>query len=111
MAVGVPVVATRVGGVHYLVNEGTTGFLVDVGDVPALAQRMTQLIVDELQRTAFADEARAIAGTRFRAVDVASRVREVYLQILREEQTDRGNEPDDIATRRRARASTVSNQS
>ncbi len=111
MAVGVPVVATRVGGVHYLVDEGTTGFLVDVGDVPGLAQRLTGLMVDEHQRTAFADAARAVAGTRFRAVDVASRVRDVYLQILREEQTGRGNKPDAVAIHRRTRASTVSNQS
>ena len=40
MAAGLPVVATRVGGVPDLVRHGENGFLVDVGDVA----RMTALV-------------------------------------------------------------------
>ena len=53
MAVGVPVVATRTGGVHYLVEEGRTGFLADVGDVSTLAARASQLLLDESRRAEF----------------------------------------------------------
>ena len=84
MAVGVPVVATRTGGVHYLVEEGRTGFLADVGDVSTLAARASQLLLDESQRAEFGAAARTAANERFRSVDVAARVREVYLQVLRE---------------------------
>ena len=46
MAKGVPVVATRVGGVPDLVRDGVTGFLVEPGDVPALAARIRELMGD-----------------------------------------------------------------
>jgi len=46
MAKGVPVVATRVGGVPDLVRDGVTGFLVDPGDVPALASRIREVMSD-----------------------------------------------------------------
>ena len=35
---GVPVIATRVGGIPEVVVEGQTGLLINAGDVPALAQ-------------------------------------------------------------------------
>ena len=84
MAVGVPVVATRVGGVPYLVEEGKTGFLVEVGDIGALATRMSQLLLDEQMRAAFGASARTRALERFRCADVARRVRDVYQQALQE---------------------------
>ncbi len=84
MAVGVPVVATRVGGVHYLVEEGKTGFLVDVGDSAAIATRAIQLIGDETARKALGEAARTVAGERFQARDVAARVRDVYVRVLLE---------------------------
>src|SRR5579871_4066453 len=47
MASGTPVVASRVGGVAEIVRDGETGFLVPPGDVPALRQRLDQLLTDE----------------------------------------------------------------
>lgn len=41
-----PVVATRVGGIPEVVEEGVNGFLVEPGDVTALAQRVTTLMAD-----------------------------------------------------------------
>ena len=46
MAKGVPVVASRVGGVPDLVRDGVTGFLVDPGDVPALSSRIREVMGD-----------------------------------------------------------------
>ena len=43
MACGLPVVATRVGGVPDVVQEGVTGSLVDAGDIDALVNRLTAL--------------------------------------------------------------------
>jgi colanic acid/amylovoran biosynthesis glycosyltransferase len=42
-ATGLPVVATRHGGIPEAVVDGHTGFLVDEGDVDAMAIRMTEL--------------------------------------------------------------------
>lgn len=50
-AAGVPVVATRVGGVPELVEDGRTGILLDFGDVGALARALGGLLGDrELTR-------------------------------------------------------------
>ena len=52
MSFGKPVVATRVGGIPELIDEGTTGFLVERGDVNAAAVRVLKLLDDdELRKT------------------------------------------------------------
>jgi glycosyltransferase involved in cell wall biosynthesis len=84
MAAGVPVVATSVGGVPYLVDDGRTGSLVAVGDVPALAARITELLADEPRRKAFGRAARERAEQRFRVTAVAARVRRVYADAAAE---------------------------
>ncbi|MDQ3671866.1 MAG: glycosyltransferase family 4 protein [Actinomycetota bacterium] len=81
MAVGMPVVATRVGGVASLVGEGVTGDLVDVGDVDALAACLTRVIGDPDLRAAFGAAGRGRAEERFRVEAVARRFAEMYEQI------------------------------
>ena len=44
MAAGLPVVATRVGGVPDLIRHGESGFLVDVGDIASMTMRVNQLL-------------------------------------------------------------------
>jgi glycosyltransferase involved in cell wall biosynthesis len=46
MAAGKPVVATRVGSLPDLVEEGRSGFLVEPGDAAAIAERILQLLRD-----------------------------------------------------------------
>ena len=46
MATGLPVIATRVGGNPELVQEGVTGLLVPVADVPSLAAAIVALVED-----------------------------------------------------------------
>lgn len=46
MASGLPVVATRVGGIPELVEDGHTGLLVPPGDPPALAQAVEKVLQD-----------------------------------------------------------------
>jgi glycosyltransferase involved in cell wall biosynthesis len=82
MAVGVPVVATRVGGIPYLVDEGVTGHLVDVGDVASLGERVSALLADGERRDAVARAAAAAAERRFRPAAVAARVRDLYEEAL-----------------------------
>lgn len=47
MAAGVPVVATRSGGISETVVDGETGLLVEGGDVAALAEAMRRLLADD----------------------------------------------------------------
>ena len=43
---GLPVVATRHAGIPEVVMDGTTGLLVEEGDVPGMAEAMAQLVRD-----------------------------------------------------------------
>jgi glycosyltransferase involved in cell wall biosynthesis len=43
---GLPVVATRHAGIPEVVIDGTTGLLVEEGDVPGMAEAMAQLVRD-----------------------------------------------------------------
>lgn len=50
MAMGLPVVATRVGGIPELVVDGKTGFLVEPGDPKGLADAVITVLADEDRR-------------------------------------------------------------
>lgn len=67
MAMGVPVVATRVSGIPELVRHGTTGLLVEPDDPEALANAMGQLIDDQ-------------AGNGMWSTQLASAAREAVLR-------------------------------
>lgn len=45
-AAGLPVIASRVGGIRHLVQDGTDGLLVESGDVEALAQGISRIAND-----------------------------------------------------------------
>ena len=46
MATGMPVVATKVGGVPFVVTDGATGLLSDYGDINAFAENIKRLLLD-----------------------------------------------------------------
>jgi glycosyltransferase involved in cell wall biosynthesis len=65
MAVGTPVIATAVGGVPELVQDGVSGLLVPPEDVDALAVAMLKLADDADLRRQLAQEASRRAKERF----------------------------------------------
>ena len=65
LACGTPIVASAVGGIPEQVVEGKTGFLVPVGDAPALAGRVLDLLEDEERRLQMGWEAAEDATRRF----------------------------------------------
>jgi glycosyltransferase involved in cell wall biosynthesis len=83
MAAGVPVVASRVGGVPNLVHDGESGILVAPGAVADLAGAMVRLLESPGLRACMAANAKQLAE-RFRAIDVARRTLEVYREAAGE---------------------------
>ncbi len=59
MSLGVPVVASRTGGIPEIVEDGASGFLVPPGDADEAAARLLQLLCDEPLRASFSRAARA----------------------------------------------------
>jgi glycosyltransferase involved in cell wall biosynthesis len=58
MCAAVPVVASRCGGPAECIVHGESGLLVPMGDVPALAEALTSVLVDERLRERLAEGAR-----------------------------------------------------
>jgi L-malate glycosyltransferase len=78
MSCEVPVIASRVGGLPEVVDEGVTGFLRPVGDVEGMAEAALSLLTDEPRRRAFGLEARKQAVERFGQAAVVGQYRRVY---------------------------------
>jgi glycosyltransferase involved in cell wall biosynthesis len=80
-ASGVPAVATRVGGIPEVIEDGRQGLLVHPGNPTALAAAIRSLLRDDARRTTMG----AAAIERARAFDLASAVRQleaVYEKVL-----------------------------
>jgi glycosyltransferase involved in cell wall biosynthesis len=81
MAVGRPLIATRMGGLTDLVIDGETGLLVPPGDSSALRQAITTLLANPELRTRMGQ-----AGQRkvaeFQASSVVGRLEQIYGELL-----------------------------
>jgi glycosyltransferase involved in cell wall biosynthesis len=79
MAAGLPTVAYRSGGVPEIVRDGETGYLVEVGDVPGLAARLTQLLGDPKLAAQLGAAGKARALTHFEPRAITAR----WAELLR----------------------------
>lgn len=60
-----PVIATRIGGIPEVVNDGESGYLSDVGDIDKMTRDVLILIRDEDVRRAFGEKGRELAVERY----------------------------------------------
>lgn len=65
MALGLPVIASRVGGLEEIVTDGRTGLLVEPGDVEDLARAITRLLDDAEFGAVLGATARSTVRERF----------------------------------------------
>ena len=77
-AAGLPVIATDIRGCRQVVDDGTTGRLVPVGDVAALRSAILALAGSPEDRRALGAAARAKAEREFDERDVVRRVMDGY---------------------------------
>jgi N-acetyl-alpha-D-glucosaminyl L-malate synthase BshA len=82
MAVQVPVIATRVGGLPEVVDDGETGFLSAVGDVDKMADDAARLLMDENLRREMGRRARASATSRYSTDLIIPKYIEFYRRVL-----------------------------
>jgi glycosyltransferase involved in cell wall biosynthesis len=83
MAAGKPVVATRVGGVPEMVDDGETGYLVDSEDEVALADRLQTLLKDQDLCLQMGSRARDFAVRRYMPDAVAEKTVQAYRLAIR----------------------------
>ncbi|MGC8787850.1 MAG: glycosyltransferase family 4 protein, partial [Anaerolineae bacterium] len=82
MAAGRPVVATRICGIPYMVEDGISGFLFDDGDISGLSDALVSLLSNPELRFQMGQRGRELARARFRAEVVAQRTYQAYLQVM-----------------------------
>lgn len=85
MACGTPVVASRVGGLPYVVRDGETGLLVPDSDPAALAEGLRRVLVEPELRDRLGAQGQRVAR-RYSWRRVASGNLNLYRQLLRPEE-------------------------
>ncbi|HTL56091.1 MAG TPA: glycosyltransferase [Candidatus Limnocylindrales bacterium] len=81
-ACGVPAVATSVGGVPELVEDGVTGLLVPPRDAPALASALERLLGDQSLRRRLGEAARQRAQEKFSVTRQVDQLLGLWSEIL-----------------------------
>jgi D-inositol-3-phosphate glycosyltransferase len=81
MACGVPVIASRVGGLKETVRDGQTGYLVPWRCPEPFAERLDLLLTNEPLRRSLGEEAREVAQ-RYRWPVIATQVEDIYHDLV-----------------------------
>ena len=81
MACGTPVVASQVGGLAFLVQDGETGYHINVGDMDALSERLTTLLQDQALHQKLSRQAAEFAQN-YSWGKIARRMIDLYQDVL-----------------------------
>jgi len=84
MACGLPCIATRVGGVSEILDQGRAGLIVDPGDEQGLAEAIKTLLGDPAIRQVFAVAARKRVCEQYSMNAMLDRYRKLYWRLSSE---------------------------
>lgn len=91
-AAGRPIVASRVGGIPDVIQEGVTGRLVEPGDSESLARAMAEVLADHSLAERLGRAARQFALEHFPVVKLVGQTEAVYLELLADRAPHRGKD-------------------
>jgi len=80
MASGKPVIATNVGGIPYMIEDGKNGFLVNYGDIEGLAEKILKLMNDKKLRDFIAENGKKTA-MKYSWENISEETYEVYRHV------------------------------
>ncbi len=84
MSCGLPIVATRVGGIPETITHGDNGLLVKPGDAGELVVAVQALADDPAKRRRMAEHNASLARTVYRWETVAARYEDIYVKAIGE---------------------------
>ena len=82
MGAGLPIVASNVGGIPRLVEDGGNGYLCRPGDIAAFADALTGLHADPDCRTLFGEKSRNIVREQYSLEQHLGEVEQVYESLI-----------------------------
>ena len=82
MACGKPVIATRIGGVPEVVEDGVTGLLVAPGDEEAFAQAILRLLKDPVLRRRMGEAGRRRVERHFDQRELVQQMEHLYEHLM-----------------------------
>jgi len=82
MAYGVPTIATRVGGVAEIIEDGISGLIVPPGDADALAAAIARLYEQHELRAGIGRRGRERIAAAFRVEETIARTAELYAGLM-----------------------------
>ncbi|MDV6377694.1 N-acetyl-alpha-D-glucosaminyl L-malate synthase BshA [Sporosarcina sp. GW1-11] len=80
-ACGVPAVATAIGGIPEVVDDGRNGYLVELGDVQAVANCVTRLLTDHALHQEMKKQALDTVREEFRSDKIVSQYEALYYEV------------------------------
>jgi glycosyltransferase involved in cell wall biosynthesis len=81
-ACGVPVVATRAGGIDDIVQHSVTGYTIDQNQPQLLAEKLEELILDPKKRQEMGAKGQAFARLHFRKDRQVADLNRIYLEAI-----------------------------
>jgi glycosyltransferase involved in cell wall biosynthesis len=82
MALGIPIIAARVGGLAEVIQDESTGLLVPSQDATALAQAICRLHGEPLLRSQLGDQARRLQQAEYSLEAMTERYLTIYRQLM-----------------------------
>ena len=83
MACGVPCIGTKVGGIPEVISNEKNGYLCELGDISAIAEKGIQLLSNEELHQRFAKEAIESAYQNFGSELIVAQYEEIYYNLLK----------------------------
>ncbi|MFC1485127.1 glycosyltransferase family 4 protein [bacterium] len=84
MASGVPIVATKVGGLNELIRDGYNGFLTYYRDIENLSEKVLKLLEDEELREKFIQNNYEILTQEFSVTKTVEDTKDFYIDLTQE---------------------------
>lgn len=80
-ACGVPAIATNIGGIPEVIEDGKNGFLVDLGDVQSAAEKAMKLLEDPILHEDFRENALRTVDDKFNSTSIVLQYEDLYYRV------------------------------
>ncbi|KYD09245.1 N-acetyl-alpha-D-glucosaminyl L-malate synthase BshA [Heyndrickxia sporothermodurans] len=81
MACGVPCIGTNIGGIPEVITDKYNGFICELGDIDAMADRAITLLMDEKRHQQFSQNALESVHTRFLSKKIVNQYEAIYYHL------------------------------